>query len=178
MNRNISRRNFLKLFAAAGAGVTLNACGLQTRAGRAIKIGYVSPQTGPLAGFGEADNFILKGVREILGKGISVGGVTHPLEIRVADSQSDPERAAQAASDLILNDKIDLMVVASTPETTNPVSDQCEVNKVPCISTVAPWQPWYFRVPNVPASGYEWTYHFFWGLEDIIQVFLSLWDTG
>ena len=177
MNRNISRRNFLKLFAAAGAGVTLNACGLQTRTGRAIKIGYVSPQTGPLAGFGEADNFILKGVREIFGKGISVGSVTHPVEILVADSQSDPEQAAQAAGDLILKDKIDLMVVASTPETTNPVSDQCEVNKVPCISTVAPWQPWYFRVPNVPASGYEWTYHFFWGLEDIIQVFLSLWDT-
>ena len=88
MNRNISRRNFLKLFAAAGAGVTLNACGLQTRTGRAIKIGYVSPQTGPLAGFGEADNFILKGVREIFGKGISVGGVTHPVEILVTDSQS------------------------------------------------------------------------------------------
>ena len=27
--------------------------------GRKIKIGYVSPQTGPLAPFGEADNFVL-----------------------------------------------------------------------------------------------------------------------
>ena len=25
-----------------------------------------------------------------------------------------------------------------------PVSDQCEANGVPCISTVAPWQPWFF----------------------------------
>ena len=29
-------------------------------AGRAIKIGFVSPQTGPLAGFGEADKFVFR----------------------------------------------------------------------------------------------------------------------
>jgi branched-chain amino acid transport system substrate-binding protein len=76
-----------------------------------------------------------------------------------------------------LQDSIDLMVVASTPETTNPVSDQCEVNSVPCISTVAPWQPWYFRNPDAAEAGYKWTYHFFWGLEDIIGVFVNLWDS-
>jgi len=30
-----------------------------------IKIGHVSPKTGPLAGFGEADNYILEQVRGI-----------------------------------------------------------------------------------------------------------------
>jgi hypothetical protein len=49
------------------------------------------------------------------------------------------------AADLILTDEVDLILVASTPETTNPVSDQCEIYEVPCISTVAPWQPWFFR---------------------------------
>ena len=49
------------------------------------------------------------------------------------------------ATKLITEDAVDLMVVASTPETTNPVSDQCEANGVPCISTVAPWQPWVLR---------------------------------
>jgi branched-chain amino acid transport system substrate-binding protein len=51
---------------------------------------------------------------------------------------------------------------------------------VPCISTVAPWQPYVFgRQPNVPppeAQPFEWTYHFFWGLEDIIAVFLDMWE--
>ena len=37
------------------------------------------------------------------------------------------ESLGEAMADLILKDKIDLMLVSSTPETTNPVSDQCEL---------------------------------------------------
>lgn len=175
----LSRRDFLKLSAGTVAALSVGACSAisGTSGGRPIKIGYVSPQTGPIAAFGEADNFILSGVRAAFEKGITVGETTHPVEIVVKDSQSDPNRAAEVAADLILQDNIDLMVVASTPETTNPVSDQCEVNGVPCISTVAPWQPWYFRNPEAAESGYQWTYHFFWGLEDIIGVFVNLWDS-
>jgi branched-chain amino acid transport system substrate-binding protein len=179
MMTRISRRDFLKLSAGTGLGLTLSACGILpiNRTGRPIKIGYVSPQSGPLAGFGEADEFTLKQVRAALAEGILVAGTTHPVEIIVADSQSDPGRASEVAADLIFQDEIDLMVVASTPETTNPVCDQCEVNQVPCISTITPWQPWYFRTPEISVAGYRWTYHFFWGLEDIIQVFLSLWES-
>jgi branched-chain amino acid transport system substrate-binding protein len=43
---------------------------------------------------------------------------------------------------------------------------------------VAPWQPWFFRNPEAAeAGGYTWTYHYFWGLEDIIGVFLDLWNS-
>jgi branched-chain amino acid transport system substrate-binding protein len=173
-----TRRDFLKLSAGAVAALSLAGCAAgSTTGGRTIKIGYVSPQTGPIAAFGEADNFILNGVRKAFEVGLTIAGTKHPVEILVKDSQSDPNRAADVAADLILKDNIDLMVVASTPETTNPVSDQCEVNSVPCISSVAPWQPWYFRNPNVAEGGYKWTYHFFWGLEDIIAVFLNLWNS-
>ena len=172
----MSRRSFLKLSASAAAAATfggaLSACGPGSTGSRAIKIGYVSPQTGPLAGFGEADAFILKGMGETMGK--KLGG--RAVEILAKDSQSDPNRAASVAADLITKDKIDLMVVASTPENANPVCDQCEANGIPTISTMVPWQPWYFRNPNVPQQGYQWTYHYFWGLEDIIGVFLSMWD--
>lgn len=177
---SLSRRDFLKLSAGTVAALSLSACattGGSGSAGRTIKIGYVSPQTGPIAAFGEADNFILGGARKAFEAGVTIGGTNHPIEILVKDSQSDPNRAAEVAADLILQDNIDLMVVASTPETTNPVSDQCEVNSVPCISSVAPWQPWYFRNPDVAEAGYQWTYHFFWGLEDIIAVFLNLWNS-
>jgi branched-chain amino acid transport system substrate-binding protein len=151
---------------------------VQAQEGRPIKIGYVSPQTGPLAAFGEADQFVLDTVTELLAEGIQIGDTTHPVEILVRDSQSDPNRAAEVAADLIISDEVDLILVASTPETTNPVSDQCEINEVPCISTVAPWQPWFFRNPEAAeAGGYTWTYHFFWGLEDIIGVFLDLWNS-
>ena len=100
----------------------------------------------------------------------------HPVQIVVKDSQSSSNRAGEVASDLILKNKVDLMLVASTPETTNPVSDQCELNGVPCISTVAPWQPWFFTRKGDPAKGFDWTYHFFWGLEDVIAVYTTMWS--
>src|SRR5262249_26101469 len=93
---------------------------------RAIKIGHVSPRTGPLAGFGEADGFILDQVRGILGKGLAVGGKTYPVQIISKDSQSSGSRAAEVASELILGDKVDLIVASATPDTTNPVADQAE----------------------------------------------------
>ena len=134
----VTRRNFLRAASTATAVAALSGirpapAGAQ---GRPIKIGYVSPQTGPLAGFGEADTFVVGGVRKALGKGLTIRDRTHPVEILVRDSQSDPNRAAEVASRLILSDKIDLMLVASTPETTNPVSDQCEVNGTPAVSSV------------------------------------------
>jgi branched-chain amino acid transport system substrate-binding protein len=147
------------------------------RKAQTIRIGYVSPQTGPLAAFGEADNYVLGGVRDALKDGIRIGDTAYSIEILVKDSQSNPNRAAEVAGDLILKDKIDLMVVASTPETTNPVSDQCELNEVPCISSVAPWQPWFFARGGKPEVGFNWTYHFFWGLEDIIAVFTNMWKS-
>jgi branched-chain amino acid transport system substrate-binding protein len=156
----------------------LAACAPGGGSGSALKIGYVSPQTGPLAPFGEADGFVINSIKEKFAAGIPVAGGTRKIDIIVADTQSDPNRAAKVATDLISKDKVDLMLVASTPETTNPVSDQCEVAGVPCISTVAPWQPWALRNEKVGlGEGYKNTFHFFWGLEDIIGVFLNMWDS-
>ena len=149
---------------------------------RPIKLGYVSPQTGPLAAFAEADNFIIANFKEATKDGIKIGSATVPVEVVVKDSQSNPNRAAEVAKDLIVQDKIDLMLVASTPETTNPVSTQCEIEEVPCISTVAPWQPWFIGRQANPAGGppawknFNYTYHFFWGLEDVIAVFTNMWS--
>jgi branched-chain amino acid transport system substrate-binding protein len=145
---------------------------------RAIRIGHVSPKTGPLAGFGEADGFILDQVRGILAKGLSVGGKTYPVEISSKDSQSSGTRASEVASELILHDKVDLLLAASTPDTTNPAADQAEVNEVPCITTNCPWQPYFFGRNGDPKKGFTWTYHFFWGLEDVIAAYLPMWDSA
>ena len=56
------------------------------------------------------------------------------------------------------------------------MADQAEVNEVPCITTNCPWQPYFFGRKGDPAKGFTWTYHFFWGLEDVIAAFLALWD--
>src|ERR1700681_3500991 len=143
---------------------------------RVIKIGHVSPRTGPIAAFGEADPFILEQVQKLVEKGINNGGKTYPVQIISRDSQSSTARASEVAAELILRDKVALLVAASTPDTTNPVADQAEVNEVPCITTNCPWQPYFFGRNGDPKKGFTWTYHFFWGLEDVIGAFLALWD--
>jgi len=172
----INRRTLIKTGAAAIAMPALlnaNSAGAQAKV---IKIGHVSPKTGPLAGFGEADPFILDQVRGILGKGLQSGGKTYKVEIVSKDSQSSGSRAAEVASELIQRDKVDLLVTSGTPDTTNPVSDQAEVNEVPCLATNCPWQPYFFGRKGDPAKGFNWTYLFFWGLEDVIAAFTALWD--
>ncbi len=170
------RRATLK--AAGGIALTtlLPAPRIHAAGGSTIKIGYVSPQTGPLAVFAEPDAFTLAEVKRSLAGGVKVAGKTYAVEIVYKDSQSNSNRAAEAAADLILKDKVDIVVAASTPATTNPVADQCELNGVPCITNDTPWQPHFFGRGGDPKKGFDWTYHFFWGLEDIIGVFTGLWS--
>ncbi len=174
ISTTVSRRRVLQ---AGGAAVAVSGLSFPAVAAeKEFKIGYVTPQTGPLAPFGEADSFVIQTAGDLLAKGVKVGGKNVKVNIYIKDSQSNPNRAAEVAADLILKDKVDLMLVASTPETTNPVSDQCELNEVPCVSTVAPWQPWFFARGGKPDTGFKYTYHYFWGLEDIIGVFTNMWD--
>ncbi len=170
----VNRRQALQL-AGASALASVAPFATARAAIRPIKIGLVSPETGPLSPMGEADDYVLKQVREIFKNGIVNAAGKFPVEIVVKDSQSNPNRAAEVAGELILQDNIDLMVVGSTPENSNPVCDQCELNGVPCISTTTPWQPWFFGRGGDPAKGFQWTYHYFWGIEDILEVFTSIW---
>jgi branched-chain amino acid transport system substrate-binding protein len=169
----LNRRAFIQSTAAAAAAVTSTTLW----AADTIKIGFVTPLTGPLALFGEADKWTVEQMKQAFKDGISVADKKYSVEILIKDSQSNPNRAAEVASDLILKDKITLMVVSSTPETTNPVSDVCELNETPCISSVCPWQPWFFGRKGDPAKGFAWTHHFFWGLEDVIGNFTNGWKS-
>ncbi len=171
-----SRRSFI-----AGTTALLAAPAILTRtrayaATPKLKVGHVSPRTGPLAGFAEADDYILSAISKRFAEGIENNGKRWQVEIISKDSQSNPNRAAEVASELILKNEVDIIVAASTPDTVNPVSDQAEVNQVPCVTTDCPWQPYFFGRGGKPDKGFESTYHFFWGLEDVIVAFLAMWD--
>ena len=100
----LTRRRLLKT--AGSAGFLLGASGLATpllAQGTTIKIGYVSPQTGPLAGFAEADAFTIDTFTRVAKeKGLDV-------QVIVKDSQSNPNRAAEVAQELIIDDEIQHM---------------------------------------------------------------------
>jgi len=170
-----TRRDLLKSTAAGAALVATSGLAAPAIAqAKKIKLGYVSPQTGPLAAFGEADTFVTVNFLE------TAKQMGLDYEVVVKDSQSNPNRAAEVAKELIVDDEVNLVLVSSTPETTNPVSTTCEAEEMPCISTVAPWQPWFIGQQGNPGDPASWkpfnfAYHFFWGLEDIIAVFTGMW---
>ena len=142
-----------------------------------IKIGFVSPITGPASGFGEPDSYALKLARDAFQKGLSIGGTNYSVEIVNRDGQSTPAVGAQVANDLIQTQKVDLMLTTSTPETVNPVSDACEAAGVPCISTVVPWEAWYLgrgAKPGQP-SPFKWTFHYCFGVEQFFLAYTHLW---
>src|SRR5262245_28746190 len=127
------RTRFRPLIFLAVLALCLSACSLATSEDGGgdsgpIKIGYVSPQTGALAPFSEADTFVVDQIKEHFKstKGITIAGKQRDVEIIVRDSQSDSKRAADVASDLILKDDVDLIVVGATPDNINPVADQGE----------------------------------------------------
>lgn len=181
MTRKTNHASVTRRTVLTGLGATIAAPAIlrHSRAYAAnpvIKIGHVSPRTGPVAAFTEADDFVLAGIQKAFAGGLMNNGKAYDVEIISKDSQSNPNRASEVAAELILSDEVDLIVAASTPETTNPVADQAEINDVPCITTDCPWQPYFFGRNGNPSEGFRSTYHFFWGLEDVIGAFLDMWS--
>jgi len=138
----------------------------------AIKIGWVTPLTGALAPFGEADTYVIEKMKTILGSGV---------EIVQKDAESDPAKAGQVTQELI-NEGVHLILAGDTPDITVPVANAAALGEVPVITSLAPWQPHYLGTggqlgPDVtPGVASEYNFHFFWGLEDVIANFIALWE--
>src|ERR1700692_3396194 len=118
------RRRMVKLIAVGGAGAIASPWVFQSSraAAKTIKIGMITPETGPIAAFGEPSKWVAEGVSKALGDGIMVAGDKHPVQILNRDSQSNANRASEVAAQLINNDKVDIMIASATPDTTNPVA--------------------------------------------------------
>ena len=88
----VNRRSILK----ASAGLVAAPAFLRRAyAADTFKIGLVSPTTGPLAGFGEAQDWVIAGLKDAMAK------LPVPIEIIAKDSQSNPNRAGEVAIELI-----------------------------------------------------------------------------
>jgi branched-chain amino acid transport system substrate-binding protein len=170
---------------ALGAGVaSLADMGLASAAtSKTIKIGYVSPKTGSLADFAGPDAYVLQQIRatSYFHKGIKLGGTTYKIEITEMDTQSTPNVAVQVTQQLIASG-VDLILVTSAPETTIPVATTCEQYKVPCLSTVVPWEAYWggFSGTSITAKGGAGgigpTYNatFFFGIPQFVGCFVPM----
>ena len=112
--RPLSRRQLLRgtgySLAGAALAVPLSSCagsavssGASASGGQPLKIGFVSPRTGATAGFGEPDSYVLDLAKRALAPGLKINGQTYQVTVIDKDSQSNPQRSAQVANDLINN---------------------------------------------------------------------------
>lgn len=175
MTNIMNRRSVLTgLGATSLAAPAILSSGIASAKLNPIKIGLVTPKTGPLAFFGAPDDFILKSFEKVLKTGVKTSDGQRPIEVIVADSQSNPSRASDVAADLILRDNVSLLLSAGGPNTVNPVANQAEINGVPSLSTASPWQPFIFGRGSNPKEGFDYTYLFGFGIEDAIAAYLSI----
>src|SRR2546428_14002725 len=86
----VTRRRFLRGVAATGAVAGLGGLPVRpaTGAEREIKIGYVSPRTGPLAGLRETDGFILGALEKRFRERVGAIDKRHAIKLIVNDSHS------------------------------------------------------------------------------------------
>jgi branched-chain amino acid transport system substrate-binding protein len=175
----LSRRRFLAASAAAAAAPLTSTPGVwAAESENVIRLGFLSPRTGNLGVFGEGDGYLIDLCRKALKPGLTIGGKTYRVDLLDRDTQSDPTRAGQLTKSLITEEKVDFVLVTSTPEVVNPAADACEAAGVPCLSTVMPWEAWYFgrgAKPGEP-SPFKWSFHFSFGGAQFVGCCLPEWS--
>ena len=98
----INRRKFMKASAATGAALaTGSVFAPAVRAAQSLQARLREPADRPARRIREADNFIISNFLNKVKGGIKIGSATLPVEVIVKDSQSNPNRAAEVAKDLI-----------------------------------------------------------------------------
>ena len=191
LSGSISRRGLLRAVGAgaavAGTGGLLEACSSGIKGAssggstKGITIGWIHPLTGPLAGFGAPDNWVISKIRQTAPykNGFKIGGKTFSVTIKSYDTQSSPTRAGDLAKSAILSDNVDLLLASSTPETVNAVASQAETLGTPLICANIPWESWYINLggnPLKPTLKPKFTVMYFLGAEHLIQCFIPMWD--
>ncbi|MEE1261874.1 ABC transporter substrate-binding protein [Ruminococcus sp.] len=139
--------------------------------GDTIKIGYVNPTTGALAGNGEGCEWAVKQITDYVKEHpITVDGKEKTIDVIVYDSKSDQNTCTEMAQKLIEEDNIDLMIAIQTPNTVIPVAQVAERYGVPCIATQSPVDP----LAN-SLDEFNWTYDFFYTLDEVYESQRALW---
>ena len=179
-NKGITRRDFIKK-----VGYTATAVGISSSVPKLLKparaakrdhilVGRPIPTSGPMAAFHEstpwADDQAIAAINKDGGVYIKEYGKKVPVKVSIQNTESDPGKAAELASKLILKDKIDIMYTSSTPATGNPVAAVCERSKMPCIVTAVPLQMW------LPGGPYHWSFNAGVSVIEFGKLFLEAWE--
>jgi branched-chain amino acid transport system substrate-binding protein len=142
-----------------------------------IKIGIPTPLTGMISGFGMATPWTeQQAVDAVNAKGgvyIEEYDTNIPIEIIVADTESDSTKTGEIADQMATKDQVNMFVARHTPTTTIPVALAGEKYGIPTVSNGCPTDP------LMAAGPYNWVFHGFWDTIDAMEVFIAMWkDLG
>lgn len=155
-------------------GLLAGCGGSGSKEGGVIKIGYVNPYTGSLAGNGEGCDWVINEIETYVNTtlgGIDIGGAKYTIDVIAYDSKSDTNTCTEMAAKLCDEDDVDMIIAIQTPETVIPVMNTAEAYGVPCIAIQAPVNP---VAGNLSGTG-EWTAHAFWTIEKVYEQYKALW---
>lgn len=143
-----------------------------------IKIGYVNPTTGALAGNGEGCDWVVKRLTKWVDDngGITIDGKQYGIDVIVYDSESDSAKCSEMAQKLIEENDVDLMIAIQTPETVIPVASTAERYGVPCVAIQAPVNPVAANVAGGDKT--EWVFEAFWTIEKVYEAHKALWTAA
>ncbi|MDC0658188.1 ABC transporter substrate-binding protein [Leisingera sp. SS27] len=170
---SFSRRGFLAGTVAATGALAMPS--IATAASKKVRIGFISPLSGPRASFGTSDQWMVSTIRKQLEGGLNAGGSAHEVEIIVKDNQSNMNRSISAGNELILRDQVDMLLI-NDGDAAVALGEIADIHGIPTMSTMQPWQAWMFPRGSNPEQGFPWTFHFFWGADDAMSTFVRLWD--
>lgn len=173
-----TRRTLLKKSAGLAAAGTVLSMPMVRRAAAAtetIRIGLIAPLSGIRSSFTTATQHTLGVVRDAVAGGLEIGGKTYNVEFIVKDNQSTPTRSIQVGNELILNDNPDLLLVFDADGAT-AIGPLADARGIPTLSTMGPWQAWAFSRKYDPAVGFPYTFHFFFGVDELGRIFPAMWN--
>ena len=139
-----------------------------------IKIGYINPTTGSLAGNGEGCEWVVKQITDYVeAHPITVAGNEMKFQVIVYDSESNANKCSEMTQKLIEEDQVDLIIAIQTPNTVIPVVEVAERYERPCIASQAPIDP----VAN-SREEFNWTFLSFYTLDDVYESQRALWTAA
>ncbi|MFQ5595965.1 MAG: ABC transporter substrate-binding protein [Anaerolineae bacterium] len=134
-------------------GLALGACAPPAAPATTIKIGINAPLTGDIPKVGEGSKFSAEMWLEDIGGELEVGGKKHAVELVIEDNESKAESAVTAATKLITQDEVLVIVGPQSSKQAVPAGEVADDKQTPMVS---PWstnprttkdRPWVFRAP-------------------------------
>ena len=139
-----------------------------------VKIGYINPTTGPLAGNGEGCDWVVARFEDYLKDNpVVINGEKKDVQIIVYDSESDANKCSELSQKLIEEDNVDMIIAIQTPNTVIPVCEVAERYGVPCIATQSPIDPL-----AASRDTFDWTCCSFYTLDDVYESQRALWTAA